>query len=68
MLGLVLMGFGSLSPLTANDRIEWQLPTENDGLFHDQKGRFFQPTISRRVISGMFGFVRTSGPEPARIF
>jgi len=68
VLGLVLMGFGSLSPLTANDRIEWQLPTENDGLFHDQKGRFFQPTISRRVISGMFGFVRTSGPEPARIF
>lgn len=33
---------------------------------HEEK--FFQPTISRRAVSGMFGFVRTSGPEPARIF
>jgi len=53
---------------SANDRIPWQLPTENDGLFRDQKNRFFQPTISRRPVSGMFGFVRTSEPEPARIF
>ena len=50
------------------NRIAWQLPTENDGLFHDQKSRFFQPTISRRPVSGMFGFVRTSEPEPPRLF
>ena len=50
------------------DRIVWQLPTENDGLFQGQKNRFYQPTISRRPASGMFGFVRTSEPEPARIF
>ena len=67
-LSLVLLGLSFLNPLRANDRIAWQLPTENDGLFHDQKSLFFQPTISRRLISGMFGFVRTSEPEPARIF
>ena len=50
------------------NRIAWQLPTENDGLFRDQTNRFFQPTISRRAVSGMFGFVRTSEPEPPRIF
>jgi len=63
-----LLGLSFLNPLRANDRIAWQLPTENNGLFHDQKSLFFQPTISRRLISGMFGFVRTSEPEPARIF
>jgi len=67
-LSLVLLGLSFLNPLRANDRIAWQLPTENNGLFHDQKSLFFQPTISRRLISGMFGFVRTSEPEPARIF
>ena len=67
-LSLGLLGFSSLSPLTANDRIEWRLPTENDGLFHNQKNRFFQPTISQRLISGMFGFVRTSEAEPPRLF
>ena len=63
-----MLGLSFLNPLRANDRIAWQLPTENNGLFHDQKSLFFQPTISRRLISGMFGFVRTSEPEPARIF
>ena len=50
------------------DRIAWQLPTENRYLFENQPKRFYQPTISRRLISGMFGFTRTSEPEPARIF
>ncbi|NBS06789.1 MAG: M23 family metallopeptidase [Verrucomicrobia bacterium] len=63
-----MVGLGSLNLLGASERIAWQLPTENDGLFQNQNGRFFQPTISRRLISGMFGFVRTSEPEPARIF
>ena len=54
--------------VSATNRIAWQLPTENDGLFRDQKSRFFQPTISRRLVSGMFGFVRTSEPEPPRLF
>ncbi|MFZ9874892.1 MAG: M23 family metallopeptidase [Candidatus Methylacidiphilales bacterium] len=56
----------SLAP--ANERISWQLPTENRYLFENQPKRFYQPTISRRLISGMFGFTRTSEPEPARIF
>ena len=50
------------------DRIPWQLPTENRYLFEKQPKKFYQPTISRRLISGMFGFTRTSDPEPARIF
>lgn len=54
--------------VSATNRMAWQLPTENDGLFQGQKNRFYQPTISRRPVSGMFGFVRTSEPEPARIF
>ena len=68
MLSLVLLGLSSVSPLWAIDRIAWRLPTENDELFRNQNSRFFQPTISRRLISGMFGFVRTSEPEPARLF
>ena len=51
-----------------NARIPWQLPTENRYLFENQPKKFYQPTISRRLISGMFGFTRTSEPEPARIF
>jgi len=68
VLSLVLLVLSSVSPLWAIDRIAWQLPTENDELFRNQNSRFFQPTISRRLISGMFGFVRTSEPEPARLF
>ena len=52
----------------SSDRIPWQLPTENRYLFQNQPKKFYQPTISRRLISGMFGFTRTSEPEPARIF
>ncbi len=52
----------------AFERIAWQLPTENRYLFENQPKKFYQPTISRRLISGMFGFTRTSEPEPARIF
>jgi hypothetical protein len=44
------------------------LPTGNRALFQGEDKKFYQPTISRRLISGMFGFVRTSEPEPARIF
>ena len=65
---LGVVGLGSLNLLGASERIAWQLPTENDELFRNQYSRFFQPTISRRLISGMFGFVRTSEPEPARLF
>ena len=50
------------------DRIVWQFPTENRFLLEEKPEKFFQPTISRRLKSGMFGFVRTSDPEPARIF
>ena len=54
--------------LNSTHRIPWQLPTENRYLFENQPKKFYQPTISRRLISGMFGFTRTSEPEPARIF
>lgn len=50
------------------DGIAWELPTENRALFRGELNKFFQPTISRRAISGRFGFVRTSQPEPAKIF
>ena len=53
---------------TFTDRIPWQFPTENRYLLEDKPEKFFQPTISRRLKSGMFGFVRTTEPEPARIF
>ena len=62
----VSSGVGQVKP--EPDRIPWQLPTENHFLLQDEPKKFFQPTISRRLISGMFGFTRTSQPEPARIF
>jgi hypothetical protein len=65
---LGVVGLGSLNLLGATERITWHLPTENNELFRNRSDRFFQPTISRRPVSGMFGFVRTSEPEPARIF
>ena len=52
----------------STERIAWQFPTENRYLAEEKPEKFFQPTISRRLKSGMFGFVRTSDPEPARIF
>ena len=66
--GLVLLNLGFASLTAANDRIAWQFPTENRCLLEEKPEKFFQPTISRRMKSGMFGFVRTSEPEPARIF
>jgi len=41
-------------------------PTENRTILEGRHNDFFQPTISKREISGTFGFVRTSGPEPPR--
>jgi len=68
MLLVVLAGttFGQTNVPT--DRIPWEFPTENRYLLEEKPEKFFQPTISRRLKSGMFGFVRTSDPEPARIF
>jgi len=63
---LATTAFAQEKPPT--NRIPWQLPTENRYLFENQPKKFYQPTISRRLISGMFGFTRTSEPEPARIF
>lgn len=62
------MGIFFLSPVKASERIDWHFPTENRALLDKHPEKFYQPTISRRLISGMFGFVRTSEPEPARIF
>lgn len=63
---LATTAWGQEKPAT--DRIPWQFPTENRYLLRDEPAKFFQPTISRRLKSGTFGFVRTSDPEPARIF
>ncbi len=46
--------------------VEIQFPTENRALVEGKASDFYQPTISKREVSGMFGFVRTSGPEPPR--
>jgi len=68
LIGWVGMGIFLLGPVKASERIDWHFPTENRALLDKQPEKFYQPTISRRLISGMFGFVRTSEPEPARIF
>ena len=66
---LALMTVNAVGQTNApNERIAWKLPTENHYLLEGKPEKFFQPTISRRLKSGMFGFVRTSEPEPARIF
>ena len=62
------MGILLISPVQGGERIDWHFPTENRALLDKHPEKFYQPTISRRLISGMFGFVRTSEPEPARIF
>jgi murein DD-endopeptidase MepM/ murein hydrolase activator NlpD len=62
------VGFFVLNNVQGSERIDWQLPTGNRALFQGEDKKFYQPTISRRPVSGMFGFVRTSEPEPARIF
>ena len=67
-LGVFLAVTAAAQEKPPTDRIPWQLPTENRYLFENQPKKFYQPTISRRLISGMFGFTRTSEPEPARIF
>ena len=63
-----LMALGLLGLGQAEERIDWQFPTENRALVANHPEKFYQPTISRRLISGMFGFVRTAGAEPARMF
>ena len=63
-----LMALGLLGTGQAEERIDWQFPTENRALVANHPEKFYQPTISRRLISGMFGFVRTAGAEPARMF
>ena len=62
------VGFLILNSVQGSERIDWQLPTGNRAVFQGEDKKFYQLTISRRLISGMFGFVRTSEPEPARIF
>lgn len=45
-----------------------QFPSPNTALLDGRPENFYQPTISKRAISGMYGFVRSSEPEPARYF
>lgn len=66
-LGALLLVWLLNSPAQA-DGVDLQFPTENRALLKRDKAAFFQPTISKRLISGQFGFTRTNGPEPARIF
>ena len=49
-------------------RINLQLPTGNDNLFQGHPAKFFQPTVSGRPFSGMYGFVRSTLPEPPKLF
>ncbi|NJL19446.1 MAG: M23 family metallopeptidase [Bdellovibrionaceae bacterium] len=48
--------------------LDFQWPTENRALAEGRLEEFYQPTIRNRLISGQYGFVRTSGPEPPRYF
>lgn len=60
--------FLNLSFLTASvpAAVDIIFPTENRTILEGRHNDFFQPTISKREISGTFGFVRTAGPEPPR--
>jgi hypothetical protein len=55
-----------LMAMTTQAAVDIQFPTENRALVEGKASDFFQPTISKREVSGTFGFVRTSGPEPPR--
>jgi hypothetical protein len=44
------------------------LPTENRGLIEGRLADFYQVTISGRLQSGMYGFVRSNLPEPPPYF
>jgi murein DD-endopeptidase MepM/ murein hydrolase activator NlpD len=48
--------------------VRLKFPTANHYLIQGKPEKFYQPTVSRRAISGMYGFVRSSEPEPARFF
>jgi hypothetical protein len=68
---LILLGVG-YSHLDAQEvgepRLEFIMPTENRALLEGDLNAFYQPTISKRAISGRYGFVRTGGPEPPKYF
>ncbi|MEM6602234.1 MAG: M23 family metallopeptidase, partial [Verrucomicrobiota bacterium] len=55
-------------PAQTDAVVKIEFPTENRELLEGKETDFFQPTISKRKISGKFGFVRTGGPEPPRYF
>lgn len=50
----------------AGPRLEFIMPTENRTLLEGDLETFYQPTISKRAVSGRYGFVRTGGPEPPK--
>ncbi len=50
----------------AQPRLEFIMPTENRTLLEGDLETFYQPTISKRAVSGRYGFVRTGGPEPPK--
>ncbi len=65
---MIITAITASSPAFGAAEVRLELPTENRALFEGRPDDFFQPTISRREISGHFGFVRTGQPEPARYF
>lgn len=48
-------------------RLVLRLPTDNHALWRGDLKNFYAPTVSGRLISGMYGFTRSS-VEPPRIF
>lgn len=68
LCGLCLGSFGIQGQTPAEGRVDLRLPTENDSLFAGHPEAFFQPTISGRPYSGMYGFVRSTQPEPPKLF
>ncbi|MDX6767248.1 MAG: M23 family metallopeptidase [Candidatus Methylacidiphilales bacterium] len=58
----------SVTRTPTEPRVVLLWPTENRALAEGRPQDYYQPTISKRVISGMFGFVRSNLPEPPPYF
>lgn len=68
LTSLIALSYEVQSVQAAEAVLDFCLPTENDHIFKNKLETFYQPTVSKRAISGMYGFVRTNGPEPPKYF
>lgn len=66
--GVLGLWGAEVAPEAAVPRVVLKLPTENRGLVEGRLADFYQVTISGRLQSGMYGFVRSNLPEPPPYF